>query len=310
MLIFDKAPFPQCHASTVVETADGQFLAAWFGGKAEKAKDVQIWASRFDGTAWSAPEVVGTEPGQPTWNPVLFRAPSGTLKLWYKAGPDPVNWTGFVRSSDDHGKTWTKPELLPAGFFGPVRAKPIALADGTILAGTSVEAYRVWTPFVDRSTDDGVTWTRSNALNGKAGHDQIQPALFAGKDGRIVALMRSRRLGKVCRSTSADGGKTFAPAEPIDAANPSSGIDAVMTPGGVAWMIYNPTPFLRTPLSLAKSTDDGLTWRHVYDLETEAGEFSYPALILTKAGLLAMTYTWRRTHIKFERFDPATGKLV
>ena len=123
--------------------ADGQFLAAWFGGKAEKAKDVQIWASRFDGTAWSAPEVVGTEPGQPTWNPVLFRAPSGTLKLWYKAGPDPVNWTGFVRASDDHGKTWAKPELLPAGFFGPVRAKPIALADGTILAGTSVEAPRL-----------------------------------------------------------------------------------------------------------------------------------------------------------------------
>ena len=189
-----------------------------------------------------------------------------------------------------------------------MRAKPITLADGTILAGTSVEAYRVWTPYVDRSTDDGVTWTRSNAFNGLTGHHQIQPALFVGKAGRVVALTRSRQPRKVCRSVSDDGGKTFTPAEPIDAPNPSSGIDTVMTPSGTAWLIYNPSPLLRTPLSLARSTDDGLTWEHVHDLETEAGEFSYPALILAKSGLLAMTYTWRRTHVKFERFDPATGK--
>ena len=74
-------------------------------------------------------------------------------------------WTGFVRTSADDGKTWSKPEMMPAGFYGPVRAKPIQLADGTILAGTSVESHRSWTPFVDRSTDDGKTWLRSNAFH-------------------------------------------------------------------------------------------------------------------------------------------------
>ena len=38
------------------------------------------------------------------------------------------------------------------------RAKPIQLKDGTILAGTSIESYRNWTPYVDRSADDGVTF--------------------------------------------------------------------------------------------------------------------------------------------------------
>src|SRR5207248_8888783 len=104
--IFEQAPFASCHASTVVEFEPGKLLAAWFGGKDEGAKDVQIWGSRFDGR-WSAPEVLGSEPGQPCWNPVLFRTPDG-LRLWYKAGPSPMTWTGFVRACDD-GKTWSKP---------------------------------------------------------------------------------------------------------------------------------------------------------------------------------------------------------
>jgi predicted neuraminidase len=195
--------------------------------------------------------------------------------------------------------------MLPAGFYGPVRAKPIRLADGTLLAGTSVESHRCWTSFVDRSTDGGVTWLRSNAIHETTGHNQIQPTLFVGKDDRIVALMRSRNPRKVCRAESADGGKTFTPAEPIDVPNPSAGIDAVRTTAGDAFLIYNPTPLLRTPLSLARSTDDGKTWAKVLDLETEPGEYSYPAMIATADGKLAMTYTWRRTHIKYVTADPA-----
>ncbi|MGL6074790.1 MAG: sialidase family protein [Fimbriiglobus sp.] len=303
MFIFEKAPFPSCHASTLVEITKGQYLAAWFGGKAEKAKDVQIWGSRFDGKTWSAPEVWGTEPGFPTWNPVLFRTANKELKLWYKAGPDPQTWTGYVRTSTDEGKTWSKPEILPAGLFGPVRAKPILLADGTILAGTSMEAHRVWTPYVDRSTDHGVTWLRSNAYATKAGEHQIQPTLFVGKNGDVISLMRSRKPLQVCRAVSKDGGKTFGPAEPIDLPNPSAGIDAVMV-NGTVWLIHNPTPILRSPLSLAKSTDDGVTFTKVKDLETEPGEYSYPAMILSESGDLAFTYTWRRTHIKFGTYRP------
>ena len=305
MFIFEKAPFPSCHASTLVEVAPGKLLAAWFGGRDEGAKDVQIWMSRFDGGKWSAPEVVGTEPGQPTWNPVLFVVGKGALKFWYKGGPSPMTWTGFVRTSTDEGATWSKPEMLPAGFYGPVRAKPIRLADGTLLAGTSVESHRCWTPFADRSSDDGKTWLRSNAFNAANGHNQIQPALYQAKDGRVVALMRSRNPREICRAESSDGGKTFSPAEPTGLANPSAGIDVVKTTAGDVYLIYNPTPILRTPISLARSADDGKTWKKVADLETEPGEYSYPAMIETADGKLAITYTWRRTHIKFAAVDPA-----
>src|SRR4051794_15810788 len=241
MFIFEKAPFPSCHASTVIEHEPGRLLAAWFGGKDEGAPDVKIWASSFDGKAWSPPAVLGVEPNQPCFNPVFFKTAKGTLYLWYKAGPKPDNWTGFVRTSTDNGKTWSKPEMMPAGFYGPVRAKPIQLANGTILAGTSVESHRNWTPYVDRSEDDGKTWTRSNAFHVPEKFAQIQPTLFEGTGGTIVALMRSRNPRVVCRAESKDGGKTFSPAEPTELPNPSAGIDAAKTPEGDVFLIHNPT---------------------------------------------------------------------
>jgi len=308
MFIFEKAPFPSCHASTIVEIEPGVLQAAWFGGKDEGAKDVQIWSSRFSAGKWSNLEILGTEPGQPCWNPVLFRTKKGTLWLWYKFGPSPMTWTGAARKSTDGGKSWSPPQLLPAGFYGPVRAKPIELEDGTILAGTSLESYRCWTPYVDYSTDDGQTWLRSTPFNVEGKFGQIQPTIFAAKDKRIVALMRSREPRMICISESKDGGKTFTAAKPTTLGNPSAGIDAVKTRSGEVYLIYDPNPLLRTPISLARSRDDGLTWEKVADLETEAGEYSYPAMIENSEGKLEITYTWRRTHIKHVTFDPKQAK--
>ena len=98
--IYESAPFPSAHASTIVETRDG-LVAAWFGGTAERNPDVGIWVSRHDPStrsarsgqaAWTAPVEVangvqadGTR--LPTWNPVLFQPASGPLVLFYKVGP-------------------------------------------------------------------------------------------------------------------------------------------------------------------------------------------------------------------------------
>jgi len=231
------------------------------------------------------------------------------LYLWYKAGPKPFNWTGYVRTSADSGKTWSKPAMMPAGFYGPVRAKPLQVGD-TIYAGTSLESHNCWTPYVDISNDDGKTWTRSAPFHVAGKFAQIQPTLFAisGKQDlskTIVALMRSSDPRRVCRAESQDGGKTWSAAEPTELLNPSSGIDAVRTGPSELFLIYNPSTALRTPISLARSDDNGKTWKKVHDLETGVGEFSYPAMIVSEAGLLEMTYTFNRKHIKHETVDPA-----
>src|SRR5437763_11608830 len=79
-----------------------------------------------------------------TYNPVLFHSKDGKLWLYYKFGPHPTSWTGARRFSRDEGKTWSPVEHLPAGLYGPIRAKPLVLDDGTVVRGTSVESYRSW----------------------------------------------------------------------------------------------------------------------------------------------------------------------
>src|SRR5688572_4789505 len=79
--IYESAPFPSCHATTIVEARSG-LVAAWFGGTAEGKPDVAIWFSRLTDGQWTAPaEVVnGTQPDgtrHPCWNPVLFQPTAG-----------------------------------------------------------------------------------------------------------------------------------------------------------------------------------------------------------------------------------------
>src|SRR5215813_5894555 len=89
--IFEEAPFPSCHASTIVETKSG-LVAAWFGGTREKDPDVGIWVSRQDKRGWSKLVEVADGVQQdgrryPCWNPVLFQPSRGPLLLFYKVGP-------------------------------------------------------------------------------------------------------------------------------------------------------------------------------------------------------------------------------
>src|SRR5262245_8208386 len=100
--IYEKAPFPSCHASTIVELPGKQLLAAWFGGKDEGEPDVGIWVSRHDGKGWSPPVEVadGVESPDrryPCWNPVLFRSAAGEVGLFFKVGPRPRRRRGVVR---------------------------------------------------------------------------------------------------------------------------------------------------------------------------------------------------------------------
>jgi predicted neuraminidase len=299
MFIFEKAPFASCHASTIVEVEPGRFLAAWFGGLKEGAPDVKIWSARFEGTTWTKPEIAAEEPGSPCWNPVLFRGRSRTVFLFYKAGLNPMSWSGYLRRSTDQGRTWSKVEQLPAGLLGPIKNKPIQIGSGAILAGTSVESHKAWACWVERSTDDGQTWQRFGPI---AVPDRpygiIQPTLLETRAGAVVALCRSRGLGWICRAESQDSGATWSPAKPMELPNPNSGIDAVRAADGHWYLVYNHTRIGRSPLNVARSTDDGKTWKMVATLEDQPGEFSYPAIIQADDGRLHVTYTWNRRHIK------------
>ncbi|MGA8939061.1 MAG: sialidase family protein [Acidobacteriaceae bacterium] len=324
-----SASFQQCHASTVVELKNGDLLAAWFGGEHEGAADVAIWTARYSKGSWSAPVETAREKGVPLWNPVLFHTLDGRLWLYYKAGPNPGTWSGVRSFSSDEGRTWSAPERMPAGLIGPVRAKPLVMTDGTIVAGASVEAYKTWAAWVERSVDGGATWKSIGPIDVTEEQDKaetpapepaadsqnmaglgpewhtpreflgiIQPSVVSLGGSRLRLYARSRTLAaKIVVADSTDAGRSWGPTHFLDVPNNNSGLDALGLRDGRVVLLCNNVSRGRSPLTLLISSD-GEHFRPFATLEQGPGEFSYPALIQRRDGDLEMTYTWKRESIK------------
>jgi predicted neuraminidase len=326
--IYEKAPYPECHASTIVETSSGHLAAAWFGGTKERNPDVCIWVARFENGRWTEGEQVadGVQPGGPrlpTWNPVLFQPKEGPLVLFYKVGPSPSAWWGMMMTSADGGKTWSKPARLPDGILGPIKNKTVQLADGSWLSPSSTEGNKEgksdagvteggWLVHFERSRDSGKTWEKIGPVaKGGPKFDAIQPSILFHRDGKLEALCRTKQ-GVIAQTWSKDGGKTWSPLTAAELPNPNSGTDAVTLADGRQLLVYNHSAHRideakgnRYPLDVAISAD-GLTWKRVLTLETEprGSGYAYPAVIQTSDGLVHITYTWDRKRIKHVVLDP------
>jgi predicted neuraminidase len=316
--IYETASFPECHASTLVETSRG-LVAAWFGGTYEKHPDVGIWSSYHDGNGWSQPVQWATgvqHDGKryPCWNPVLFQTSGdGPTLLFFKVGPDPQSWWGELMVSYDRGRSFRERRRLPEDILGPVRCKPILLPGNVLLSGTSTE-HDGWTVHFEKvSLVAGLPssdWKRIGPIHTKEEFNAIQPTLLRHTNGSLQALCRTKS-GAISSSLSKDQGETWSPMTEIDLPNNNSGIDAVTLADGRHLLIYNHLGSGRTGwgrrgmLNLAIS-DDGLTWKKVGVLEQEArAEFSYPAIIQTTDGKVHATWTWKRKKIKHAVIDPA-----
>ena len=305
-MVVKNPPFRQCHASSIVDLGNGSLMAVWFGGTGEGQRDVQIWSAVQRKSGWTAPIVVADgiindSQQYPSWNPVLFKSRNGKLFLFYKVGPSPRAWWGMVKTSMDDGKSWTAPVRLPEGILGPIKNKPIQLSDGTILAPSSVETNFKWSVHIERSADEGKTWTKI-AID-TVGFDVIQPSILQYGNGKLQILCRSKE-GAVVQSWSYDNGKTWSKLSATALPNPNSGTDAVTLMNGEQLIVYNPgKPGKewyngRAELRVAVSKD-GKKWTDVMTLEKGSEEeYSYPAVIQKKNGEVHITYTYDRKNIK------------
>lgn len=316
--IYETAPFPECHASTIVETK-GQLVAAWFGGTEEKNPDVGIWLARYEDGKWSVPVEVANgvqESGKadkllryPTWNPVLFQPKAGPLLLFYKVGPSPATWWGMLTTSADGGKTWAKPRRLPDGILGPIKNKPIELDGGVLLCPSSTESPDLankWQIHFEQTGDLGFHWGQTGPVNDGVEFGAIQPSILVHGGGKLQAVGRTRQ-GKVFQIFSHDYGKSWGEMTATTLPNPNSGIDAVTLRGGRHLIVYNHTRRGRSPLNVAVS-QDGTVWKAALVLENQPGEYSYPAVIQSSDGLVHLTYTWQRKRVRHVVVDPE--KLV
>jgi len=307
----NEVDFPSCHASTIVETNDG-LLAAWFGGTDEGNSDVCIYlASQINGK-WNKPVKVADGIQQdgkrfPCWNPVLFRKDNGEIILYYKVGPNPREWWGLFKTSNDNGKTWSAETKIPDNLLGPIKNKPVRLSDGKILYPTSTETSGKWNSYLETSDQDLKNWKRINLDNNI--YQTIQPTILFHKNGAIQSLFRSKNKA-IIESWSKDNGQTWSALAATSLPNNNSGIDAATLSNGNQALIFNPVTKGRYKLGMAISKD-GIIWEAALLLENDPNpkaEYSYPAIIQTKDGLIHITYTWNRELIKHVVIDPSMLK--
>jgi hypothetical protein len=132
----------------------------------------------------------------------------------------------------------------------------------------------------------------------------IQPTILMHSQTRLQILCRSRQgsdhgsvVGGRRRDLESHDGRPRC-------RTPAPGIDALRLKDGRFLLVYNPSATSRDKLEIAVSPTGRRGARRSCS-RTRPGEYSYPAAIQSRDGLVHVTYTWRRERIKHVVVDPA-----
>lgn len=282
----------QCyHMPSLTMAPDGTLLAVWNGGFLQwngdpMGRDAKDWVSRLEPGAksWSNPDAVGRD------------------ELW-------------MRKTQDNGRTWLP--AVPAGIqSGHASNDSVLLPDGTIVfASTSTELpeYYFGAVQIYRSHDDGESWEKGALLTADDGNRIREPAICLRPDGRLLLFTRTcpgtagwgtagNRSLPSYRAESLDGGLTWSQPKPCGILNNESKLDVISWDKETILMAYNDTPETdwheRSPLTLAYSKDEGLTWQNLITLAPAPGNKCQPAMCRDAQGRLNVIYMHRHTAIE------------
>ena len=318
--VFWDRPTRDCHSSTLMELENGDLLCTWFGGTREGHKDVNIWLARKPkGSEWSNPMVVADGNGETVFNPVFVQGEDDIQIYFCSPGID----DGQVITSSDNGHTWSEARKLPEGFVGPIVNKPVYMDDGTIIAGASLQGDPGKRIHVERSTDGGKTWTKSETISDPdTRFNIIQPTILVHSQEKLQILARSNEKHantKMAQAWSKDGGLTWGGVTDGALPNNNSALDGVTLKDGRHLLVYNHSTRQepiggrkgRGILAVAMS-DDGLNWEAVAVLEYRTGsvQYSYPSVIQTADGMVHVSYSWHRKRIRHVVLDPSKFETV
>lgn len=307
--VFDELPgVPVQHCSTLAEAPNGDLLCLWYGGSYESAEDQALYLARLPKgeRQWQPTERVLWNPEQPPGNAVIFRTPDDQVGIVWgrmeKSRPmrRGTGWSEcrlLYRTSSDNGRTWSADVEIPDSYGTTPRNVPLMLQDGRLALPISGETQEGRGSFLLYLQKGGDAWTRGGFASGGS-----QPTVIQRDNGDLLALMRSKP--RIPQVVSTDGGATWGAPADTDLKNPGSGIAMTRLKSGRVLLVYNDTDQSdRYPLNIIQSTDGGMTWEAQRTLEADWGEFSYPCIIQSSDGMIHVSYTYRRYHIKHVAFD-------
>lgn len=323
--VVDEGHTASVHAPAIAELSDGSIMAVWYGGTREGSADVSLYASVLapGSKKWSEPrEVVSRQQladklgihVRKLGNAVLLS--DGEQNLWmFFVSTSVGGWStsaiNMIVSNDD-GQTWGNPVRLVASPFlnvsTLVKGHPFFYQDGTIglpvyheLMGKFGELLRV-----DR---EGRVLDKRRMSHKR---EAIQPDIALLEDNRMHAVLRNTGAGRlVLQQSSDDGGRSWTPLADTSLPNPDAAVTVTSIQNAMV-LVYNDSDDDRDRMAVALSTNQGKSWRSIYQLEKggvdadgNKDEFSYPYLIRTRKGEYHLVYTWKRRRIAHVSFNDA-----
>jgi len=275
------------------------------------------------GRTWTKEDrvLVKNEGGCNVMSVSLLRLQDNRIALFYLRKNSAMDCRTRMRVSSNEGQTWSKPVLcIPEpGFFVVNNDRIIQLCNGRLIVpsayhrskgafsktGTTGKDYSVNDRGIAMfflSDDSGKTWRAAKdwwALPVRSESGAQEPGVVELSDGRLYAYIRTS-CGCQYEMLSEDGGETWSaprtsmfrsPCAPLSIKRiPSSGhLLAVWNDHSGRWHLppFKPSSWGRTPLVIAVSKDEGMTWQSHQLIETDPGRgFCYTAIHFTEDALL------------------------
>ncbi|MCY1166890.1 BNR repeat-like domain protein [compost metagenome] len=263
-------PGQAVHAASMVELRDSRLRAVWFSGSREGAGDVTIQTALMDAANqhWEPERTLFNRQQleRGLWryvkklgNPVIARAPDGSLFLWM-VNVSLGGWAGSAITwsrSVDEGVSWSQPRRLVTSPFlnisTLVKGAPVALADGQLVLPVYHEFVTKFGEVLRINPQGQVV----DKIRIPGSQTSLQPVMLVAGPERAQVYMRAGQGGKLMAAGTDDAGLSWSRARATAWPNPDSALAGVVSHTGRQWLALNPTSAGRETLAVLRANVAG-----------------------------------------------------
>lgn len=299
----------------VIELDDRRLLLIYmeFSGSGSDFATTRLVSQQSvdEGRTWTDHRIITeTAPGDiNVYSPNLIRARDGGILLIFmrKHQTNPLTSTIYTWKSSDQGLHFHPVSETTDGYLGLCNAVVKRLASGRLLLPISVIARQGATAYGESysgtvliSDDDGNSWDRCQGSIELPMRGVMEPHVQQAASGKVLMVVRSQ-LGSLFLSESLDEGASWSKPQTCGLRTPESCPELTLIPStGDLLMIWNNSPYdpsfrshfgKRSPLTSAVSSDEGVTWKCVRNIEQDPGRaYSNPGCRFTRDGKAVVNY--------------------